>query len=252
MQSEREPGEAKGARHHLLVLVRLQELDKERDEHEGLIQGVPRLLEQRERRVEEARQAQRVAEENLKRARIAAQEREVDLRAATDDIKKTELQLNTAKTNQEYQALTHHLAKLRTESASKEDETLKLYETIEGLEAVVDRERQRVKQADGEYQEFVAACDRDKKQATSELGSTDERRRALLADLPPELLDTYNRVREARAGIAVVSAAGRLCAGCGMNLKPNDMARLMGGREILSCETCQRILYLPEALPAKV
>jgi len=250
MEPERESGDATSAAHQLLVLVRLQELDAERDNHQGLIDGTPVIVSKREQALNDARQALKTAESELTRARADAHEAEVDLRQATDEIQKAELQLNTAKTNQEYQALTTHIEKLKTQSSSREEDTLMLYERIEEREAAVIKERKALGALEAEFTEFVATCEKDKQDASADLGSTEERRRALLSKLNGELLDSYERVRVARDGTAVVSAEGKICSGCGINLKPNDMARLMGAREIVTCDSCQRILYLPEILPA--
>ncbi len=251
MESERDPGAVGGPRRHLTVLVRLQDLDRERDSNERLLGQSGGIVAARAQLVDAARAAVAKAQEALKKARLAADEAELELRAHADKVRKLELQINTAKTNQEYQALQVHLAKVKGESDREEETTLALYERIEALEAELARERQRLGQLENEHREFVLACERDRERARRELASTDERRAALLAELPRDLRASYERVRAARDGVAIVPCEERTCTGCGVSVSANEITRLLALSQIVYCDSCQRILYLPDVLQVK-
>ncbi len=237
-----------GFRRTLIALVRLQALDKERDLSRRRVDQTPRVIAARAESVASVKAEHDRTAEEFKRARMDAHSREMELRARSDEVKKLELQLNTAKTNQEYQALTHHIKRLREESAKDEDTTLALYEEIERLQARVHDSEKKLKEAEASFQEFVKTCEQDRDLASGELAGTDAQRKSLTDELQPEIRETYETLRQARDGIAVVSLDGRICTGCGINLTPNNVARVLACREIVTCQSCQRVLYVPTAL----
>jgi predicted nucleic acid-binding Zn-ribbon protein len=81
-----------------------------------------------------------------------------------------------------------------------------------------------------------------------EMDATKKRRQELQAQADRQALQLYERILQARQGLAVVAVEARICQGCYMTLTPNDLMNLQGGRALVTCKSCQRILYLPEAL----
>ena len=251
MEAERDQGRASGPKEQLIILVRLQALDRERDGNDRLVEQTDGIVAARGAELERARAVLEKSAQELKAARIDAHGAEVDLKAQSDEINKLELQLNTAKTNQEYTALQNHIAKIRAAASKEEEETLVLYDRIEGLEARLAEGRDRVKTLEEEYEQFKQTCEADRRSALGELAQTDDRRAALLRELPENLSSTYERIRKVRDGMAVAACENRCCSGCGVRVKPNDLARMAAGTQIITCESCQRVLYLPQALKAQ-
>ena len=64
--------------------------------------------------------------------------------------------------------------------------------------------------------------------------------------MPPDLLEEYNRLFDVRDSLAIVVAESQYCQGCYTQFTMNDLARLQGGRVIIRCSSCKRILYLAE------
>ena len=71
-------------------------------------------------------------------------------------------------------------------------------------------------------------------------------RDALLQGIPPELVDEYTRLFVVRDNLAICAAEAKYCQGCYTQFTVNDLARLQGGKAIVRCSSCQRILYLPD------
>ncbi len=250
MEPERDLKTLDGPRRQLVVLVRLQRLDRERDVHERLISQTEPIIRAREKSLHDARELTKASYENLKHAKAKAHDAEVDLKANAERIQKLELQLNTAKTNQEFHALQSHINKLKSEAAAEEDSTLVLYDEIEHKENLVRRAEEKVKTLTAEFETFKKTCENDRDEAQKDLEETAERRQMLLAELPPDMRAEYERVRKARDGVAIVPCEDRTCSGCGFSVTPNDHARMMAASQIVHCDSCQRILYVPEALKA--
>jgi predicted nucleic acid-binding Zn-ribbon protein len=59
-------------------------------------------------------------------------------------------------------------------------------------------------------------------------------------------LKHYNRLSNIKGGKAVVAVIGNVCGGCSMNITTQTLNSLMGGKELVFCQSCSRILYLEE------
>ena len=251
MEAEPDTGTTSGPKERLIILIRLQSLDRERDSNQRLVDQTEGLITARVARLETARKAIEEANAELRKGKIAAHEAEVDLKGRSDEVRKLELQLNTAKTNQEYTALQNHIGKLRDASSREEEETLVLYDRIEELEGQVAAATKKAHDLELACDEFRKTCEEDQASAQAELAKTNERRNALLAELPADLRSGYELLRRNRDGIAVVACESRCCSGCGVRVKPNDLAHMTTVSQIVYCESCQRVLYSPEALQAR-
>ena len=71
-------------------------------------------------------------------------------------------------------------------------------------------------------------------------------REARLEGVTPELMEEYHRLFESREGLAICEAEAQYCQGCYTQFTVNDQARLQGGKILVRCSSCQRILYLAE------
>ena len=58
----------------------------------------------------------------------------------------------------------------------------------------------------------------------------------------------YNRISaRIRDGIAVAEARNGSCTACFMSLRPQVMAEVRRGEDIITCDNCNRILYFVQA-----
>jgi predicted nucleic acid-binding Zn-ribbon protein len=59
-------------------------------------------------------------------------------------------------------------------------------------------------------------------------------------------MENYQTLFGVRGSQAVCAVESKVCQGCFTNITTNDVARLMGGSTIVTCGSCQRILYFRE------
>ena len=67
-------------------------------------------------------------------------------------------------------------------------------------------------------------------------------------DVTEDILSRYERVREARGGIAIASASNEECDVCNVRMRPQVFQEVRRNDTIISCDSCSRILYDPENL----
>ena len=68
-------------------------------------------------------------------------------------------------------------------------------------------------------------------------------RAELAGSVAPAVRQLYERIRKGRRGVAVAEAVDGRCSACNLTLRPQLSQDLKRGEEIVSCESCQRILY---------
>jgi hypothetical protein len=77
-----------------------------------------------------------------------------------------------------------------------------------------------------------------------ELDGTRAERERLLKELPKAMSTLYNRISaRIRDGVAVAEARNGACTACFMALRPQIMADVRRGNEVITCDNCNRILY---------
>lgn len=233
----------------LQQLIRLQKLDEQRDKAERQIQTSQEMVKHREKDIEKKRAEQKAAEGRLIDAKKAAAAVELELKSKAANIAKLELQASTARTNQEYSALLGHVAKLKEEVSKEEDAGLANYDKIAECEKQLAAAKAAVAKAEEELRAYAAVCEKEQAESSAELIATENKRKEMLAALPTELAAQYERTRPVRDGIAIVPLDGRCCAGCGVTVTPNEVQKLVHVTAIVTCKSCQRILYSTAGIP---
>jgi predicted metal-binding protein len=70
-------------------------------------------------------------------------------------------------------------------------------------------------------------------------------RDAFAGGLPGDARSRYEAIQRGRPGfVAVVPVNAMVCGGCRTGLTPNLVNQVMKGKEIITCESCSRILYI--------
>jgi predicted nucleic acid-binding Zn-ribbon protein len=79
---------------------------------------------------------------------------------------------------------------------------------------------------------------------------TGERQREA-RDIEAPLLAKYDQLLKMRKMLAVASLDGDICSACHVRLRPVVAQHVRRGTEIVTCDSCQRILYaVPKAADA--
>jgi uncharacterized protein len=143
--------------------------------------------------------------------------------------------------------LQHELETLERRQASLEDSLLEVMERREELAAQRTAEQARV----DELHTGLAAAQHAVAEAVAELDQARQenltRREELVASLPSELVELYERQR-ARGGAGAGQLQGRRCGACRLEIDRGEMARITAAAddEVLRCPECNAILVRAE------
>ena len=83
--------------------------------------------------------------------------------------------------------------------------------------------------------------------AQKRLNDLKTEREGLLAGVPEDALDLYDRIFKKKGDAAVVPLQGEMCGGCHMKVVIGTLQNLQQGESMTQCEACGRILFLEGA-----
>jgi predicted nucleic acid-binding Zn-ribbon protein len=90
----------------------------------------------------------------------------------------------------------------------------------------------------------LKAFDEESATIGERLAAARKERDEVFANLPKQMSGLYTRIKSRiRDGVAVAEARNRSCSACFMSLRPQVMAEIRRGEEVLTCDNCGRILY---------
>jgi predicted nucleic acid-binding Zn-ribbon protein len=117
-------------------------------------------------------------------------------------------------------------------------------ETFEQAEKELKEREPEISSMRGEHEERMRAFEEQTRIQTEQLAARRQERERLMEALPKQLSATYKRIStRIRDGVAVAEARNGSCSACFMALRPQVMAEVRRGEEIIMCDNCNRILY---------
>ena len=171
---------------------------------------------------------------------------ELDVGTRNESIARLRTQQFETRKNDEFSALGREIERYQHEITALEDQELEVMEQGDQLKARIAVEEKQTATA----KETIARqmADLETKQATlaSRLEELKKEREELAAKVDEELLDRFNRLFASKGDAAVVALEHDVCTGCHMKVTTATSVRVKGGKEIVSCEQCGRILYFAE------
>ncbi len=226
----------------LLYLYALQQVDSQLDELENYKGDLPATVNQLTESVNKLKTKITELESEIKNYMKKSDEADAEQLSLTEKITKYKKQQYEVKTNKQYDALTHEI-----ENAEKKIEQLLndiiMYEgKIKNGKEDLEKLREELKATEAELEEKQAELDLIIKQNEEEELSLQHEREKIIVRVSKQDLATYNRIRNAKNGLAVVSVKRNACGGCYNNLPPQKIQELRQNTNMFTCERCGRIL----------
>ena len=235
-------------RQTLSILRDLQELDTSiwrlRREQERL----PAERERRRGALDAKRQRLIEIDAEVRHQRALIKEIEDSTTLSRQRLRKLEHESANSRADQAMlAAYGHEMRTLRRDISDSEEEGLREVEKADAKQKERDALQAEIDGLEKEFAVLDESLTREEGEVVVKLKDMDEeRRRRMGAGVPPDVLNQYERLLEARDGVALAMLDGRTCQGCYIAVPTNIYVRLTRGREVVACPNCQRILYLPE------
>ena len=229
------------------ILKRLQAIDGELFRLRREEQEQPKVLERVAAQVAAQEAAVKAAESKLTALQLTQKEKEGELQTREAQVKKLQGQLFQVKTNKEYSTMQHEIEALKADNSLLEEAILKTFDAID--QAAKARKAEQAKLAEGQEQlrRERERMERELSTVRAQIAKLERDRTTLLPDAPKASLATYERILGIREGLAMVPLVNDSCGGCHRRLPPQVLNQVLLKTELVTCESCNRILYFDES-----
>ena len=181
---------------------------------------------------------------------VARRALERDLQTAQQRLDKYKDQSMAVKTNEEFHAMQHQMAAVKADIDRLEGSILEVMMTADALQ-------QRLTGAEGTLKAQTAAVAAQQAAVSAErdanaaiVSACAAERAALVTQMTPSVVATFDKVARQRAGVGVARAEQERCVVCQVRLRPMVYTAVKRNDSITQCDSCQRILYFIPPTPA--
>ncbi len=171
---------------------------------------------------------------------------ELDVGTRSESIARLKTQQYETRKNDEFSAMGREIERYQNEISGLEDQELELMEQADQLKAQLGEEEKKTATAKASIASQGTNLDSKETALKGRLEELKKEREEIAAKVEEDLLDLFNRLFASKGDAAVVGLEHDFCTGCHMKVTTQTAVRVKGGREIVSCEQCGRILYFAE------
>ncbi len=227
-------------------LYALQYIDSNLDELEEMKGDLPSEIRSLEGRVEGLTAQRAALDQAMKTAFAQRDHADSEIVTLRDKVERYKVQQTKVRTNKEYDALTKEMD-TATETISR------LEKEMEALENKATLARSEIEVLGEQLQELQKVLD-EKNVDLTEITRTTEAeelkfrndRLKLVSRITKADIATYERIRKAKKGMAIVAVKRGACGGCFNRVPPQKILELKQNSRIYTCEHCGRILVSDE------
>ncbi len=157
---------------------------------------------------------------------------------------RAERNLMSSKKQDEYTAAIREADAARKQISALETQILETLESLEQAEAALNERADEIASLNSDREARLKAFDEETATIGDRLAVARKERDEVFANLPKAMSGMYARIKaRIRDGVAVAEARNRSCTACFMSLRPQVMAEIRRGEEVITCDNCGRILY---------
>ena len=224
-------------------LIQLQQLDASIVELRQRVLSIPDEIESQAESLQESQDAVEELREQVDRQARTQRRLEGEVELLQQKLSRYQEQLMDVKTNREYKAMRLEIVGVREQISSKEDEILEIMLAMDELEDQTREARRRAEERASEVSSRRKELETFAASSGTNMAGFEQERNRLERDLPEPLLERYRRIASVNNGQALAEVTAESCRACNVRLRPQLFTEVKSGLKILTCETCNRILY---------
>jgi predicted nucleic acid-binding Zn-ribbon protein len=215
------------------------------DLRERLERG-PKQIKAREANIARADAELAQAKADVKNARMSSDQKQLLLRTGESKIVDLKVKLNAAQSNREYQAFKDQIAAAEMAGSVLSDEILEAMEKIDELVVKSGEADQKLGKAKEELSKIQQSVRDQEALLADDVKRLEGELKEAESFLPADIRDAYNRIVKSKGADAMAKVDGETCGGCSQTITANMYSALILGRSVCCCQSCGRLLYLPE------
>jgi hypothetical protein len=159
-------------------------------------------------------------------------------------LERADRNLKHAQNQKEYETAMRETDALQKQIAALETQALEKMTTVEEVEKILAERAEEISSLESNRLSSLETFETEHNANLAELDSELKKRHDVFVTLPTNLANVYNRLAQrSRDGIAVAEVKNGSCSACFMKLRPQMQVEIKRGDQIITCESCTRILY---------
>ncbi|MEO8041506.1 MAG: C4-type zinc ribbon domain-containing protein [Acidobacteriota bacterium] len=163
-------------------------------------------------------------------------------------LERADRNLKHAQNQKEYETAMRETDAIQKQIAAFETQIIEKMSGLEEVEKELESRADEISTLDTKRGAALAEFDTQIAAEQAELDEELKRRNEVFVTLPAQLAAVYNRLAQrSRDGIAVAEVVNGSCSACFMSLRPQMQVEVKRGDQIITCESCTRILYIQSA-----
>jgi predicted nucleic acid-binding Zn-ribbon protein len=170
---------------------------------------------------------------------------ELDVGTRNESINRLKTQQYQTRKNDEFQAMGHEIHRYEEEIRKLEDQELELMEQGDKLKVEVTAEEKKSAATKDSIARQMNDLGEKSKVLETRLLELSKERKELAEKMDEDVVGRFERLFVSKGDSAIVAIEHGVCTGCHMKLTIATVKAAEGGKEIVNCEQCGRILYIP-------
>ena len=228
----------------LQKLVALQNLDNSIRRLEKDLEAIPQRRAEIEAEFDQRAFEIRALETRRDEAKHTRARLENEVVEQKGRVERAERNLMSSKKQDEYTAAIREADAARKLISTLETQILETLETLEQADAALTERAGEIASLNSDRDARLKSFDDVTRSQSEHLTTARAEREQVFIALPKALSSLYGRIStRIRDGVAVAEARNRSCTACFMSLRPQVMAEIRRGEEVITCDNCGRILY---------
>ena len=161
-------------------------------------------------------------------------------------LERADRNLKHAQNQKEYETAMRETDALQKQIGTLETQVLEKITAVEEVEKILEERAEEINSLDSKREAALSEFDKKIAKAREEFATETARRQEVFVTLPKNLAAVYDRMAQrSKDGIAVAEVVNGSCSACFMSLRPQMQLEVKRGDQIITCENCARILYMP-------
>ena len=228
----------------LAQLIALQNADSNIRTLQAEIQSIPERRAEIEREFDQRAFEIRALEERRDAAFHERARLEKEIFEQKQRAERADRNLMAAKKPDEYTAAIREADAARKQISAFETQVLEQMEAFDQAEKELKERAPEVENLRADMDARFKAFDEQVSTQQQQIEKARAERERLMNELPKATSSMYKRIAaRIRDGVAMAEARNGACTACYMSLRPQIMADVRRGEEIITCDNCNRILY---------
>jgi predicted nucleic acid-binding Zn-ribbon protein len=226
------------------LIIQLQQLDSEIRNAALVIEGIPRLAQDIDKRIQATTKLVADAKDKMAQNQKKRRDLENEVKDMKVQIGKYKRQLNEVKTNKEYTSLLHEIEETQHKVDTLEEAIIAEMLAADDVEEEIKAALHRQSQEEDSLKKEKVVLDEKLKETEARFAALNKDREALLPRIPREQVKLYEAISQKKGGTALSPVTGDFCAMCHMRVRPQMLNEIRDKTKVILCEACGRILYM--------